>query len=246
MACCDYIDESAVSLKPLHSFFLRYRSCYSYNRIANVRHRWIITQIHDTTTNMAGTQWENTQIQPRDLPADFLQKPITHGLFANVSKPTKREVQGDEVNHWRLFFAIGADESISLDMVKQSPDDLEGTVGVLGRTYAVSNIGVLSIPMIPATGLTMATVLDLLESNGMLRYRYAPTGEGCRYWIWSVVRLLKQNGLLIDADKQFPQFDDCIGCLWGPGLGVNSAPVGTPKRTPECLQGEKIQEISSQ
>ncbi len=113
MACCDYIDESAVSLKPLHSFFLRYRSCYSYNRIgqlrcsigqliakllaflyqlilivmsqydglmrlilivdhdfggvgrfncnycANVRHRWIITQIHDTTTNMAGTVGEH-------------------------------------------------------------------------------------------------------------------------------------------------------------------------------------------
>jgi len=84
--------------------------------------------------------------------------------------------------------------------------------------------------MIHASGLTVAKVLDLLESTGMLRYQYTPTGEGCRYWIQSVVGFLKQNQLLYDADKRFPQFDECIGLLWRPGPDVGSQPVGTQKR----------------
>jgi hypothetical protein len=82
---------------------------------------------------MPGTHWENTEIQPRDLPQDFLQNIITHGIFADVSQPTKRKVQGDEVNHWRLFFAISADQSISLDMVKNAPDNPRGTGKKLPR-----------------------------------------------------------------------------------------------------------------
>lgn len=178
---------------------------------------------------MPETHWENTQIQPRDLPHDFLQKIITHGIFADVSQPTKRKVQGDEVNHWRLFFAISEKESISLDMVKHGADNPKGNLGVLGRNYPVSNTGVLRIPMIHAPDLTVATVLDLLEKAGMLRYQYTPAGEGCRYWIQSVVGLLKDNRLLCDADKRFPQFDECIDFLWRPGPYVGSQPVGTQK-----------------
>lgn len=93
----------------------------------------------------------------------------------------------------------------------------------------MSNTGVLRIPMIHTPGLTVARVLDLLESSGMLRYQYTPTGEGCWYWVQSVIRILKQNQLLYDVDKMFPQFDECIGFLWRPGPDVSSQPVGTQK-----------------
>ena len=182
-----------------------------------------------TPTSMPGTRWENTQIQPRDLPRDFLQRVITHGVYAQVSQPSTRKVQGDEVNHWRLFFAISEKESISLDMVKHGADNPKGNLGVLGRNYPVSNTGVLSIPMIQAPGLTVTTVLDIIQSNGLLRYQYTPAGEGCRYWIKRVVDLLKFHRLLFDADSRFPQFDECIDFLWRPGPYLGARPVAIQK-----------------
>jgi hypothetical protein len=152
--------------------------------------------------------------------------PVTHGIFAEVSRPIQRKAQGDEVNHWRLFFAVAGNQSVSFDMVGKAADNPKGIVGVIGRDYPVSDRGVLRIPMIHAPGLTVARVLDLLEINGLLRYKYTPSGEGCRYWVQSVVHLLKRNFLLYDADKMFPQFDECIGYLWRPG---NQVPMGTPK-----------------
>jgi hypothetical protein len=158
--------------------------------------------------------WPNVELQLRGLPESSLDAPVTHGVFAQCGKPSVREAHGDEVNHWRLFFAIGAEQSISFDMVKRGTNDLHGVVGVIGRTYAVSDKGVLFVPMLPSPHMNVRGVLDLLNENGLLRYKYAPSGEGCRCWVKSVVELLKAKGLLHDADDRFPQFEASIGCLW--------------------------------
>ena len=172
----------------------------------------------------ATSSWPNVELQLRGLPESSLDAPVTHGVFAQCSNPATPH-GGQEANHWRLFFAIAEDKSFSFDMV--GADAPHGTLGVLGRpSYPVSTNGVLIIPMIPVTHLTVRSVLDLIEHHGLLRYRYAANGEGCRCWVSTVVHLLKDQGLIVSAGPNFPEFDNSIGCVWRHG---ENGPEGTPR-----------------
>ncbi|MCJ1439704.1 MAG: hypothetical protein MMC23_000185 [Stictis urceolatum] len=49
--------------------------------------------------------------------------------------------------------------------------------------------------------LTMKGFIDLLEARKYDRYQFSPSGQGCRYWIYMVIRLLDDEKLVTNAEE---------------------------------------------
>lgn len=44
--------------------------------------------------------------------------------------------------------------------------------------------------------LKLDTILDVLENGHFKQYMFDASGHGCRYWIWSLLGFLKENGII--------------------------------------------------
>lgn len=147
----------------------------------------------------------NTYIQ--DEAVEYLDSPVI-AIFAVCGPPVDREIQGTTVNHWRLFFVLQpkqqeAGRSVILDMVKTDGNDTTGLLGVTTRPFNVTNSRVHEVGMVPMTAdKTVRGVLEMLNREGMMRYRYTNHGEGCRFWIWTVVQFLQNEDYLQEGSSQ--------------------------------------------
>ncbi|KAJ6618816.1 hypothetical protein B0H10DRAFT_2028121 [Mycena sp. CBHHK59/15] len=176
-------------------------------------------------------QWANTTIYNMDAiqgsHIDPLDEVPTRGVYAVCGPPTDREIYGDVVNHWRIFFVLDGNRSISLDMVKESATNTGGTLGVVGRNYSLTDHRVIFAGF-STNGITVRTVLDFLEEHGYLRYRYAANGEGCRFWVKTVINALRQSGRLTElVSPNVMLFNVAVEKLWtvsGPNRTVQWAP----------------------
>ena len=126
-------------------------------------------------------------------------------VVAVCRPPITREVQNDTVNHWRLFFVLPptttySQRSIVLDMGMESGTNTQGVCGAIGKPYSVTSYRAQEVGNIPGEpNATVATVLDTLDKAGVFRYRYADSGEECRYWILTAVELLEATGIFAEG-----------------------------------------------
>jgi len=117
-----------------------------------------------------------------------------------------------KTNHWVLYLAISKTESIRLDPSPGSDDKM--TLIVTKKDYLLSANAVKSIQLYTVKNLTVGNIIDHLRSSKYDQYRFNAGGQGCRYWIYSVINLLRSAQYLVD-ESQVEEAKLALKFVWG-------------------------------
>lgn len=135
--------------------------------------------------------------------------PIQH-IFLAALAPKPAQASGREktrtscvalTNHWVLHFTQSRQQSIRLD-----PKSSYENAAHIGLVFTEMDNGipadvVHTYDITLSHGITLATIMDIMEKGRFNRYRFDLSGHGCRYWIMRLVGFLKENGFI--ASKLF-------------------------------------------
>ncbi|PGH27217.1 hypothetical protein AJ80_01174 [Polytolypa hystricis UAMH7299] len=86
-------------------------------------------------------------------------------------------------NHASIFLLTGNGTSVRLNMTKAGPTDTIGTYTEDRCLYDKSRSSLHDIDLRAVTGLTLEHVTRLIVTKGRHKYRLAPSGVGCRFWV---------------------------------------------------------------
>ncbi|KAI9748179.1 MAG: hypothetical protein M4579_007291 [Chaenotheca gracillima] len=128
-------------------------------------------------------------------------------------------------NHASIFLLTVGGGSIRLDVYKRTSVDTMGTYRQQVCNYQESRTAVTSFDVQPSRGLKVHHVIDLITNKGRDRYRLAPSGLGCRFWVFTVINDLNAAGQISTSSpvsaadvgqrlrynytvEQAPQFED--------------------------------------
>ncbi|GAB7352159.1 hypothetical protein MBLNU459_g2644t1 [Dothideomycetes sp. NU459] len=102
-------------------------------------------------------------------------------------------------NRWVLHFSQTNRTSIRLDPKPSGKGAAQISIAFteLDDGIPADIVKTYDLPIL--TGMTLATVLEILDKGRFDRYRFDASGHGCRYWIWSMVGFLKENGFVASA-----------------------------------------------
>ena len=164
--------------------------------------------------NTANDHWGIRQFSKNSLPL-----PISYIHF--IAHPNEDNSGSDgqqPTNQWTMYLETSPSFSVHIDV---APDDNDVAMVMLEEeqvNYDAYNVFHKSLPVI-GEGCSVATVLDVLITKKRDVYRFAPVGEGCRYWLSIVVLDLVDAGLVNRGDAQ--DAVDGLGMYWcfPPGTG---------------------------
>ncbi|KAM5476802.1 hypothetical protein MauCBS54593_000072 [Microsporum audouinii] len=102
-------------------------------------------------------------------------------------------------NHASIFLIVGPYASVRLNMTKAGPTDTMGTYTKSLCPFVVSNSSLHNIDLIAAGGVTVRHLIDYIHTTGMEKYRLAPSGVGCRFWVKSVIQGFESAGFVASS-----------------------------------------------
>nr|POF24597.1 hypothetical protein CFP56_78316 [Quercus suber] len=94
---------------------------------------------------------------------------------------------------------------------------------VEAKDYAYSYHAHKVIRMNNAKNLTIKAFFELIKANGYDKYQFTNNGNGCRYWVYSVVKLLEEKDHLVNADVA----KTALNTVWSGGNPITSG-IQTP------------------
>ncbi|RDB18596.1 hypothetical protein Hypma_014701 [Hypsizygus marmoreus] len=140
-------------------------------------------------TTVDPNMYPNTVLRGMTV-ANFNQRVVQEVVVA-VTPASHYETSNAELNHWRIFFMDASGGSVAFDVVKRSGMDYTSQLTVSSRDYGVSRSSVQVIPLpLGDQPFSAFQAWSVLASQGLLRYRYTQTGEGCRCWVRNAVQTL--------------------------------------------------------
>ncbi|KAF8833383.1 hypothetical protein BDN67DRAFT_992850 [Paxillus ammoniavirescens] len=114
------------------------------------------------------------------------------------------EGDGDGIkptNHWSLFLTINGSSSVRVEV---APDDLgkPGMVLIESKKYDVTTKITKKVSINAPRGLTVAGIFNLIIQKKRDCYIFAPVGEGCRFWLYTLAGDFVGAKLISKADAE--------------------------------------------
>jgi hypothetical protein len=104
---------------------------------------------------------------------------------------------GQMTNHQIFHCVFSQNKSLRLNPSPLGPN-LSMVLIVTRKSYSYSHNAV-RIVQLPTPGLTFVTLVELLVSSKYDIYQFAAGGQGCRFWVHSVIDLLRSRGFVQNA-----------------------------------------------
>ncbi|KAF1818648.1 uncharacterized protein K489DRAFT_384565 [Dissoconium aciculare CBS 342.82] len=102
-----------------------------------------------------------------------------------------------QTNHWYSFFATADDSSIQVDPSLGNGNRLSLTLAPKRNLSTEHSARCFEFR---PNGLTTKKFLECIIEAGYDRYKFVASGQGCRYWVAHVLKLLEQKGYLNSVD----------------------------------------------
>ena len=136
---------------------------------------------------MSSDDWGASKLQLSNLSAIVKQ----FHLVAHENPSNSADEENGEkllpTNLWSLFLTLGSSK-ISSIRVEATPNEPEepGMVVVESKAYALTNRNTKAVSMDALEGITVADVFNLIIQKKRDYYIFAPAGEGCRFWLYTI------------------------------------------------------------
>lgn len=98
-------------------------------------------------------------------------------------------------NHWTMFLEVSRSRSVKVDMNPGGGIDLLlGSIQLDSKDYDMSDRATKYITIAPECEFTVGDVITVMMENRRDQYTFTKEGEGCRYWMCTVVTDLAHAG----------------------------------------------------
>ncbi|KAH6714190.1 hypothetical protein BKA61DRAFT_607372 [Leptodontidium sp. MPI-SDFR-AT-0119] len=136
-----------------------------------------------------------------------------------VSAPPKpgASVNGTMTNHWVMYLVASSTQSIRFDPSPTGPGNSLDLI-ITSKNHAYTNNAVKSMHLTPTANLTVGHVFDHITNCKYDNYTFSAGGQGCRFWIYSVVELLSSAGYITDS-SEVNASTEALGIVWTMGGG---------------------------
>ena len=94
---------------------------------------------------------------------------------------------------------ISEAESIRLDPSLDTDYNL--ILIVSRKNYLHTNNAVKIIQLNVNADLTVGKFIEYLQSSNYIQYQFTTGGQGCRYWIYSVISLMRSAAYILDDSR---------------------------------------------
>ncbi|KAG8919292.1 hypothetical protein FRC01_001364 [Tulasnella sp. 417] len=149
----------------------------------------------DTYNHIQGSNWWAKGVLTDDLGRkvsclNFVAHPNVQNLGGDGQPPT---------NHWSIFLSFPDNESLHLDMIPAN--GIDGTI-MVGKRHCATEESVDVVSMIPSSDSSVDTIFRIIIDNGRDKYKFAPVGEGCRFWLATLADDLANARIISQPDAE--------------------------------------------
>ena len=166
---------------------------------------------------------------PSSLEAQVAERKIT-AIYATAypGKPVDAATgdKSPKTNHWVFFCAINEQQSVRIDPTPSGPNQ-SLVCAVSLKEYIHTNEAV-KIERLVTKDLTIKAFIDLIKVKKYDKYQFTNGGQGCRYWVYTIINMLKSEGHLSN-DTEFHDAIDAIKKTW---KGKGDPPLTGEEATP--------------
>ncbi|KAK2752449.1 hypothetical protein FQN54_008111 [Arachnomyces sp. PD_36] len=161
-------------------------------------------------------------IPPSQKPQILSSPLLSLQAIAHTSPPTN-----PTTNHWSLYVTTPS-SLINIDCLPSytypSPNLRGGSKAnlIISALSALPEdaIKIYTLCVAENRNLTVGDVLDVIVRNGREKYEFNEMGTGCRMWVRDQLRLLLEEGVLVDKDEVEGVVEGAILRLWPSGEGL--------------------------
>lgn len=121
-------------------------------------------------------------------------------------------ISGPMTNHWVMYFVTSSTESFCFDPSPSGPGNTLDLI-VSNKSYADIFSAVKLVRLTPLKGLTIGHVLDHIADSKYDNYTFSPEGQGCRFWIYSVVASMHSAGYIV-GDSEVNASTEALEVVW--------------------------------
>ncbi|KFX86063.1 hypothetical protein V490_09248 [Pseudogymnoascus sp. VKM F-3557] len=156
---------------------------------------------------------------PKSLASNSRSSPVTAIYLCAyapnaVSGPPRSgsSISGTMTNHWVMYFAASPTQSIRCDPSPTGPgNSLDLIVTSKNYDYTINAAKIMRLT--PADNLTIGHVFDHITNSKYDKYTFSAGGQGCRFWIYSVVALLRSAGY-ITGNTEVNACTEALQVVW--------------------------------
>ncbi|KAF4495256.1 hypothetical protein FAGAP_8613 [Fusarium agapanthi] len=137
--------------------------------------------------------WDPDNLEDADLARTVKQIHIC----AYINENNEGDGEEPPTNHWATFLEISSSHSVRLDMAPgYGSDGLRGKIEISSKRYRLTNKAIHQLSF-PIHGKPkVRDIIALINNHGLQKYQFTPEWEGCRYWIYSMISALEQQGIV--------------------------------------------------
>lgn len=122
-------------------------------------------------------------------------------IYICAEPPTAIDPSGssaiEKTNHWVLHLAISPTEAIQLDPSPNSENTM--TLIVSRKDNVCAHNAIQAVRLDCVEDLTAGAIVEYLRSKKYIQYEFSSTGQGCRYWLSSLLTLLCVATYVVDS-----------------------------------------------
>ncbi|KAG6018012.1 hypothetical protein E4U54_007808 [Claviceps lovelessii] len=137
--------------------------------------------------------WNQNHFKDEDL-----KKIVTHiHLCAYINSNNAGDEEYPPTNHWVVFCETSSTHSVRINMGPgYGSDGLRGKITISSKTYIYTNNAHHRLSL-PVNGRTkIQDIIRVINKNGLQRYQFNPKCEGCRFWTYTLISYLEQEGII--------------------------------------------------
>ncbi|KAI1506104.1 hypothetical protein F5X99DRAFT_404150 [Biscogniauxia marginata] len=138
--------------------------------------------------------WDTDHFNNKDL----TQKVLKIHICAYINDENSGDDDGNPpTNHWAVFLQLPGDSSVRLDMVPgYGSDGRTGKIDIASKEYEYTDKAIWMVTFAIAEGVTVRTIVRMINQNQRQKYTFTEEWEGCRYWIYVILADLEAAGII--------------------------------------------------
>jgi hypothetical protein len=108
-----------------------------------------------------------------------------------------KSLEVDDLEKQILRFSLCAYAGEKFDMTPGGGRDyLTGILMLVSKEYETTSHAVHTLSFEPLQSSTVDSIMSLIARGGRAKYRFTKDGEGCRFWIATLISDLEKEGLV--------------------------------------------------
>ena len=114
-----------------------------------------------------------------------------------LSDDLEFEQDQSPTNHWTMFLELDREKSVKVDITPTYANgEMTGLILLESKDYTMTNKAVKSLTFSLKDELHVKDVIEIIMRNGRDRYIFTDKGEGCRFWVCTVIKDLEMAGAI--------------------------------------------------